>query len=79
MAARQRILILDDEHDILDIYQEILARLPSQPEIQSQVWPILNSKHQQKREKLYFVPDPSPSMQNPPAAAAGVGCPIRVQ
>jgi CheY-like chemotaxis protein len=33
MAARQRILILDDEHDILDIYQEILARLPSQPEI----------------------------------------------
>ena len=33
MPARQRILILDDEHDILDIYQEILARLPSQPEI----------------------------------------------
>src|SRR5215210_8237805 len=33
MAARQRILILDDEQDILDIYQEILARLPSQPEI----------------------------------------------
>ena len=33
MAVRQRILILDDEHDILDIYQEILARLPSQPEI----------------------------------------------
>jgi CheY-like chemotaxis protein len=33
MAARQRILILDDEHDILEIYQEILARLPSQPEI----------------------------------------------
>lgn len=33
MAARQKILILDDEHDILEIYQEILARLPSQPEI----------------------------------------------
>ncbi|MEA3206961.1 MAG: hypothetical protein QOE70_18 [Chthoniobacter sp.] len=33
MAARQKILILDDENDILEIYQEILARLPSQPEI----------------------------------------------
>ena len=33
MASRQKILILDDEHDILEIYQEILARLPSQPEI----------------------------------------------
>ena len=33
MAARQKILILDDEIDILEIYQEILARLPSQPEI----------------------------------------------
>jgi CheY-like chemotaxis protein len=33
MAAKQKILILDDEHDILEIYQEILARLPSQPEI----------------------------------------------
>jgi CheY-like chemotaxis protein len=33
MLARQKILILDDEHDILEIYQEILARLPSQPEI----------------------------------------------
>ena len=33
MAARQRILILDDEQDILEIYQEILARLPSQPTI----------------------------------------------
>ena len=33
MPARQKILILDDEHDILEIYQEILARLPSQPEI----------------------------------------------
>jgi CheY-like chemotaxis protein len=33
MATRQKILILDDEQDILEIYQEILARLPSQPEI----------------------------------------------
>src|SRR5687768_15967227 len=33
MALRHKILILDDEHDILDIYQEIRARLPSQPEI----------------------------------------------
>src|SRR3954470_22020930 len=33
MPARQKILILDDEHDLLEIYQEILARLPSQPEI----------------------------------------------
>jgi len=32
-TSRQRILILDDEQDILDIYQEILARLPSQPDI----------------------------------------------
>ncbi len=35
MAARQKILILDDEQDILEIYQEILARLPSQPDIQT--------------------------------------------
>ena len=33
MAAKQRILILDDETDILEIYQEILTRLPNQPEI----------------------------------------------
>src|SRR4051794_26747514 len=33
MLQRQKILILDDEQDILEIYQEILARLPSQPEI----------------------------------------------
>jgi len=32
MPSRQKILILDDEQDILEIYQEILARLPSQPE-----------------------------------------------
>lgn len=33
MASRQRILILDDEPEILEIYQEILGRLPSQPQI----------------------------------------------
>ena len=33
MAARQKILIVDDEPDILEIYQEILSRLPSEPEI----------------------------------------------
>jgi DNA-binding response OmpR family regulator len=33
MFGRQKILILDDEQDLLEIYQEILARLPSQPEI----------------------------------------------
>ena len=33
MAIRQKILIIDDENDILEIYQEILARLPSQPVI----------------------------------------------
>ncbi|MEQ1858643.1 MAG: response regulator [Chthoniobacteraceae bacterium] len=33
MANKPRILILDDESDILEIYQEILARLPSLPEI----------------------------------------------
>ena len=33
MPIRHKILILDDEHDILEIYQEILARIPSQPEI----------------------------------------------
>ena len=35
MAPRQKILILDDEQDLLEIYQEILARLPSQPEIRT--------------------------------------------
>ena len=33
MAARQKILIVDDEPEILEIYQEILSRLPSGPEI----------------------------------------------
>ena len=33
MSNRQRILILDDEQDILEIYQEILSRLQTKPEI----------------------------------------------
>jgi len=33
MGARKNILILDDEHDLLEIYQEILSRLPSLPTI----------------------------------------------
>ena len=35
MAQRQKILILDDEPDILEIYREILTRLPSQPDIRT--------------------------------------------
>ncbi len=35
MAPRQKILILDDEQEILEIYKEILARLPSQPDIRT--------------------------------------------
>src|SRR3954467_10866418 len=33
MGPRKSILILDDEHDLLEIYQEILSRLPSLPTI----------------------------------------------
>lgn len=33
MSARPKILLLDDEQDLLDMYKEILAQLPSQPEI----------------------------------------------
>jgi CheY-like chemotaxis protein len=33
MAGRSKILILDDEQDLLELYQEFLTRLPSQPEI----------------------------------------------
>jgi CheY-like chemotaxis protein len=33
MSNRQRILIIDDEQDILEIYQEILSRLQSKPDI----------------------------------------------
>ncbi len=33
MAANQKILLLDDDPDLLDMYREILAQLPSRPEI----------------------------------------------
>ncbi len=33
MDARHKILLLDDDPDLLDLYREILAQLPSQPEI----------------------------------------------
>ncbi len=33
MPTRYKVLILDDEKDILDLYRDLLARLPSQPEV----------------------------------------------
>jgi CheY-like chemotaxis protein len=33
MSARHKLLLLDDDKDLLELYREILARLPSQPEI----------------------------------------------
>jgi CheY-like chemotaxis protein len=33
MADRHKILILDDEQDLLDLYRDLLAKLPSQPEV----------------------------------------------
>ena len=33
MSDRPRILLLDDDQDLLDLYKEILAQLPSRPEI----------------------------------------------
>ena len=33
MAGKYKILILDDEQDLLELYQELLSRMPSQPEI----------------------------------------------
>src|SRR5215471_1372209 len=33
MATNQKILLLDDDPDLLDMYREILAQLPSRPEI----------------------------------------------
>jgi CheY-like chemotaxis protein len=33
MLARHKVLLLDDDQDLLELYREILARLPSQPEI----------------------------------------------
>jgi len=34
MQKRQKILLLDDDQDILDLYREMLTALPSEPEVQ---------------------------------------------
>src|SRR5205807_10437436 len=33
MSVRHKVLLLDDDQDLLELYREMLARLPSQPEI----------------------------------------------
>src|SRR3977135_4092778 len=33
MAAHHRVLLLDDDQDVLDLYGDILAKLPTKPEI----------------------------------------------
>ena len=33
MVTRHKILLLDDDHDLVEVYREMLCRLPSQPEI----------------------------------------------
>src|ERR1043165_5985743 len=33
MVARHKILLLDDDHELVEVYREMLCRLPSQPEI----------------------------------------------
>jgi len=33
MQARPKILLVDDDQDLLDLYKQILAQLPSQPEV----------------------------------------------
>ncbi len=33
MSKRHKVLLLDDDQDLLDIYKDLLARLPSKPEI----------------------------------------------
>jgi CheY-like chemotaxis protein len=33
MAKRSKILLLDDEDDLLDMYRDVLSQLPSQPEV----------------------------------------------
>ena len=35
MDARHKILLLDDDPDLLDMYRELLSQLPSQPEVQT--------------------------------------------
>ena len=44
MDRRPKILLADDDPDLLDMYREILAQLPSQPEIHTaasgaRAWP----------------------------------------
>src|SRR3982750_725062 len=33
MESRHKILLLDDDPDLLEVYKEMLAKLPSQPEV----------------------------------------------
>src|SRR5204863_2332514 len=33
MFTRHKILLLDDDHELVELYREMLCRLPSQPEI----------------------------------------------
>ena len=35
MAARKKILVVDDERDVLELYRELLSQLPSKPEIRT--------------------------------------------
>jgi CheY-like chemotaxis protein len=49
MKARQKILVLDDENDWLDVCREFLERLPSKPEIVTvssgmSAWSLLNTQ-----------------------------------
>src|SRR5438105_7087772 len=37
MRTRPKLLLVDDDQDLLDLYQEILSQLPSQPEISTSV------------------------------------------
>ena len=37
MDTRHRILLVDDDPDLLEMYQQILKQLPSQPEIHTAV------------------------------------------
>jgi CheY-like chemotaxis protein len=34
MAVRQKVLLLDDDQDLLELYQEMLGKIPSKPEVQ---------------------------------------------
>jgi CheY-like chemotaxis protein len=34
MAVRQKVLLLDDDQDFLELYQEMLGKIPSKPEVQ---------------------------------------------